>query len=136
MTTVWLSPSELHQGILVKLIYSSPRSFHQEISHQAIECRRMFDLCPVTTADKGVELDILQRMQQLFAGGKGDHAIISPVYDEGRRLYFTKAIFVSGQGVHSMLARCGEHAGECLLHPRSDARPIAYLGQFVGDEVA
>ena len=90
-------------SILFKLIYSSLRSFHQEIPHEAIECRSMFDLCPVTTAPKDVELDILQRMQQLFAGGKRDHAVISPVDNERRRTYFAKAIFISRKGIPGLM---------------------------------
>src|SRR5205814_7071820 len=61
-------------------------SLHEEILHQAIERRSMFDLCPVATAPKDVELDILQRMQQFLAGRKRDHAVVPPVYDEGRRM--------------------------------------------------
>src|SRR3989442_13978010 len=96
----------------------------------------MFDLCPVATVPKDVELDILQRMQQFLAARKRDHAVVPPVYDEGRRMYFTETILVSGQVIHSLLARCGEHAGECLLHPGPDTLLLLTLSQLVGDQLA
>src|SRR6266480_4763761 len=118
------------------MILISFPSLHQEILHQAVERRSMFDLCPVATVPKDVELDILQRMQQFLAGRKRDHAVVPPVYDEGRRMYFTETILVSGQVIHPLMSRCGEHAGECLLHPGPDTRLVAQLSQLVGDELA
>src|SRR5260370_17052738 len=95
----------------------------------------MFDLCPVATVPKDVELDILQHMQQFLAGRKRDHAVVPPVYDEGRRMYFTETILVSGQVIHSLLARCWEHAGECLLHPWPDTHLLPHLTQLVADDL-
>src|SRR5258708_35960148 len=96
----------------------------------------MFDLCPVATVPKDVELDILQRMQQFLAGRKRDHAVVPPVYDEGRRMYFTETILVSGQVIHSLLARCWEHAGECLLHPGPVTRLLSNLSHLSVHELA
>ena len=99
--------------------------FSQKIHDQLVKTGCMFDLCPVTATTKDMQLHSIQHVQQLLAGGKWNHPIIPSVYDECWCMYFTQVIFLRGQGIHSLLARLGEHAGERLLHSWSDARLVA-----------
>ena len=69
------------------LIFITPL-FYKKVPHEAIECCTVLDLCPVSAASKDMQLDILKYVQQFLTGGERNHAVIAPMYEEGRRAYF------------------------------------------------